>query len=297
MPTMAAVQTCYESAAVWSDSSAMPDEQAGLIPVRRGQVWLAPTVPSRGRRVLVIAPGIEDGRLAIVAPLAQGPPGTARVALYHDAVAVVVEIGRLHAMHSADLAALVTTLADDRMRDIDAAIRELLGLALGGGRGHDADATEAPHAGEPPHPVLAPPPPPRAPLLSAPQQVGSWEPSPASIRLEDHPMARLFGQTPPALPAAAPSAPPCAAAPAAPPRHDERSAEALPELLELVRRRLHRSSSHLEGLIVDSVGEGRTIDWTAAAVRRASVRGVMQSTLDDIAAEMESVAARDRAGI
>ena len=110
-------------------------------------------------------------------------------------------------------------------------------------------------------------------------------------------MARLFGQTPPALPAAAPSAPPCAAAPAAPPRHDERSAEALPELLELVRRRLHRSSSHLEGLIVDSVGEGRTIDWTAAAVRRASVRGVMQSTLDDIAAEMESVAARDRAGI
>lgn len=303
---MAVVQTCYESAAVWSDATAMQEQHADPTPLRRGQVWLADTAAARCRRVVVIAAGAGDGNAAIVAPVAHGvTPRSRRVALPHTAGAgdrAFVDVSRLRTLPRADLVALVATLPDERLREIDAVLRDVLGLGAA-----EPEIAAAPAA------TLKP----RAALLPPPQQVQAWAPATEATRLEDHPMARLFGQTPPAVPAPAPDDPPRGrdelpspgdraaaygaaarddgAARATPAAVTDRREDALPALLDVVRRRLHRSSPHLEGLIVDAVHQGRSVEWAAAAVRRASVRGVMQSTLDDIAAEMEAVDARGQA--
>ena len=106
----------------------------------------------------------------------------------------------------------------------------------------------------------------------------SW--SEAALGLDEHPIAQLFPQPEPA------------------PRRDVRvenptpAAAVMPELLEIVRRRLHRSAPRLEGVLVQAADEGRSVQWAAAAVRHTAVRGVMQSTLDDIAQEISAVGVR-----
>lgn len=310
---MPQVQTCYESAAVWSDAAAMPDSESPVAP-RRGQVWLAETPGSRRGLVVVIAPDADHGRVAIVAPVTPGAAaGRGRVTL-HDEGGLsgggAVQVGRLTAVHRGELIAMVSTLARQRLDEIDAALRDVLGI------GAPAAPPSPPQLRrDPPLQEFLPPPPPSE-RLASPQQVPPWPPTSESTRLEDHPMARLFGQSSPALPpsghsgtdpAAVPAIAPVPAAsgiapvPAgsgiAPVPASSGIAPVLPALLEVVRQRLHRSSPHLEGLLVQAAGEGRSIEWTTAAVRRASVRGVMQSTLDDLAAEMETAAARGRAAV
>src|SRR5262249_30049974 len=123
--------------------------------------------------------------------------------------------------------------------------------------------------------------------------------SEAAIGLDAHPIAQLFPQQGPApyeyrvLETAAPE-PHLVRAP----RRDvvvenpTPAAAVMPELLEIVPRRLHRSAAGLEGVLVQAADEGRSVQWAAAAVRHTAVRGVMQTTLDDIAQEISAVGSR-----
>jgi hypothetical protein len=150
----------------------------------------------------------------------------------------------------------------------------------------------------------------------------------ADVRFDDHPIAQIFGRPQPALggysgsadtgagtsppaavlPGAAFSAATNSSGPSSPltpesPRSAARRREApvgaptraaavMPELLEIVRRRLQRSAPRLEGVLAQAGEEDRSVEWAAAAVRHTGVRGVMQSTLDEIADEMSAVAER-----
>jgi mRNA-degrading endonuclease toxin of MazEF toxin-antitoxin module len=281
----------------------------------RGQVWLAEAPGARLRRlVVVLVPDADGGRATIVAPLGRAATAAAgRVALQdQDGVADggTVLVGRLFTLHPDDLVARVAMLPPQRVEELDSALRHVLGIETGTAPSPAVDAATTVAAALPepalppvPQPITtsaapAPPmpkpmtrsePPPPPPDRSAAPQVVPWDDPVASARLEDHPMARLFGQSQPARSVPDPSGSRPATAAGA--------ARVLPELLDVVRRRLHRSSPRLEGLLAQAADEGRSVAWTAAAVRRASVRGVMQSTLDDIAAEMESVAAGGHAAV
>ena len=132
---------------------------------------------------------------------------------------------------------------------------------------------------------FAPPPPP-PPVLetgtATPDDVRDGENEHAGF--DDHPIAQLFGRPRPASPEPAPAR---VRSPAA----DVRVADVMPELLSIVQRRLHRSAPRLEAVLSQAGEEGRTVEWAAAAVRHASVRGVMQSTLDEIAGEIAAAGA------
>lgn len=131
---------------------------------------------------------------------------------------------------------------------------------------------------------FAPPPPP-PPVLetgAAIDDVRDGENEHAGF--DDHPIAQLFGRPRPASPEPAPAR---VRSPAA----DVRVADVMPELLSIVQRRLHRSAPRLEAVLSQAGEEGRTVEWAAAAVRHASVRGVMQSTLDEIAGEIAAAGA------
>ncbi|MGH7685873.1 MAG: type II toxin-antitoxin system PemK/MazF family toxin [Candidatus Dormibacteria bacterium] len=116
--------------------------------------------------------------------------------------------------------------------------------------------------------------------------------SEAALGLDEHPIAQLFPQPEPAPRELAVVETP------EPQRRDVHvenptpAAAVMPELLEIVRRRLHRSAPRLEGVLVQAADEGRSVQWAAAAVRHTAVRGVMQSTLDEIAQEISAVGAR-----
>ena len=132
---------------------------------------------------------------------------------------------------------------------------------------------------------FAPPPPP-PPVLetgaSTDDDVRDGENERAGF--DDHPIAQLFGRPRPASPEPAPAR---VRSPAA----HVRVADVMPELLSIVQRRLHRSAPRLEAVLSQAGEEGRTVEWAAAAVRHASVRGVMQSTLDEIAGEIAAAGA------
>ena len=68
--------------------------------------------------------------------------------------------------------------------------------------------------------------------------------------------------------------------------------EVLPELKDLVRERLHKSSMRLEILLEEAATWDRSVDSVVDDVRHASIRGVQQSTLDDIAEKMRTVGSR-----
>lgn len=153
----------------------------------------------------------------------------------------------------------------------------LIGHPLPFGRAPSLD-----HLGFGPPP--APPPLPDATATSA-DEAGDGED--ARGVLDEHPIAQLFGRPRP-LPAAA-------ATPYSFTNTGARNTPAaavMPEILEIVQRRLHRSAPRLEAVLSQAADEGRSLEWAAAAVRHASVRGVMQSTLDEIAAEIAAVGAR-----
>jgi len=57
----------------------------------------------------------------------------------------------------------------------------------------------------------------------------------------------------------------------------------LPDLKLLVRSRLRLSSGRIEALLDEAVTAGRPVESAASAIRNLSVRGVMQSTLDQLA--------------
>ncbi|HZB97258.1 MAG TPA: hypothetical protein VE219_01540, partial [Candidatus Sulfotelmatobacter sp.] len=65
----------------------------------------------------------------------------------------------------------------------------------------------------------------------------------------------------------------------------------------IARNRLQRSASRIEYLIDEGAQESRSAQDVIADVRRLSIRGVMQSTIDDVADEMVTFAqARLREG-
>ena len=68
--------------------------------------------------------------------------------------------------------------------------------------------------------------------------------------------------------------------------------DVLPELKGLVRNRLHKSSMRLEILLEEAATWDRSVDSVVDDVRHASIRGVQQSTLDDIADQMRTVSGR-----
>ena len=63
-------------------------------------------------------------------------------------------------------------------------------------------------------------------------------------------------------------------------------AQLLPELKRLVQERLHQSSLRLEILLEDAAANNASLDAVVAEVRATPIRGVMQSTLDELADEM-----------
>lgn len=69
-------------------------------------------------------------------------------------------------------------------------------------------------------------------------------------------------------------------------------AEVLPELKLLVRDRLHKSSMRLEILLEEAATWDRSVESVVDEVRRTSIRGVQQSTLDDLADQMLALGGR-----
>ncbi len=67
---------------------------------------------------------------------------------------------------------------------------------------------------------------------------------------------------------------------------DATVARLLPELKRLVQERLHQSSLRLEILLEDAAANNSSLDAVVAEVRATPIRGVMQSTLDELADEM-----------
>jgi mRNA-degrading endonuclease toxin of MazEF toxin-antitoxin module len=133
---------------------------------------------------------------------------------------------------------------------------------------------------------FAPPPPPPVMETSGPAFDDVRDGRNEVTGLDDHPIAQLFGRPRPASHQLAPPPAPLRSAAA-----DIRAADVMPQLLGIVQRRLHRSAPRLEAVLSQAGEEDRTVEWAAAAVRHASVRGVMQSTLDEIAGEIAAVGA------
>jgi hypothetical protein len=63
-------------------------------------------------------------------------------------------------------------------------------------------------------------------------------------------------------------------------------AQLLPQLKRLVQERLHQSSLRLEILLEDAAANNASLDSVVGEVRATPIRGVMQSTLDELADEM-----------
>ena len=231
---------------------------------RRGQVWLAERVPGgRPRPVLLVQRDAsrEAGGSVLAAaliPAAEPLRGTAVGSLEGVDGRWAADVTRITHFNEDRLVRPVATLDAEQMGAVDAALRDVLDLPAVA------------------HPFAAPPDPP--PL---PDPDETWSLGTASGRLEDHPMAQLFGQPPPRAPS--------------PPSHRAEGgvpvAAMLPELIELARRRLHRSASRIEAILQDAAASGRSVDWVAAAVRATSIRGVVQSSLDELAREMSALAA------
>jgi len=266
------------------------------------------------------------GDPVLAAPVVRGAPAPGRVAVEIPAgfEGAVVDVRRLTAIERSALIQPLARIPAPRLAEVDQTLCDVLGIdlpawpsadelerrlvtldaVLGEDGDDEAAATEAsaplasngaaPYEPPPfaPHTAVAQPaaldPVAFAPPPAPPPVIPSAAPTPDAVKnggntgsgLDDHPIAQLFGRP---RPVTSQAAPPGAPVPSA---ADIRVADVMPELLTIVQRRLHRSAPRLEAVLSQAGEEGRTVEWAAAAVRHASVRGVMQSTLDEIATEI-----------
>ena len=73
--------------------------------------------------------------------------------------------------------------------------------------------------------------------------------------------------------------------------------QVLPELKLLVRDRLHKSSMKLEILLEEAATWDRSVESVVDEVRNTSIRGVRQSTLEEIAAQMLALGGGHRSSV
>ena len=297
---------------MWSGPEAAGGVATTRPELRRGHVWLAQVVSDRAHRAVLLLSHDRDGGgddPVLVAPVVVGAPATGRIAAEFPAGfdGAVVDVRRLTAIDRRALIQPLGRLAAPRLADVDQALCDVLGLDVpgwhsAGEREPASDMQAAPTDEVAPDPAMpadgngavaydplgfAPPPPP-PPLFEATAAVSDDVSDGGNSRagFDDHPIAQLFGRPRPASPELAPAPAPVRSTAA-----DIRAADVMPELLAIVQRRLHRSAPRLEAVLSQAGEEGRTVEWAAAAVRHASVRGVMQSTLDEIAGEIAAVGA------
>ena len=64
----------------------------------------------------------------------------------------------------------------------------------------------------------------------------------------------------------------------------------LPAFKQIARARLQRSALRVETMLDDAAGQGRPVEAVLAEIRGLTIRGVMQSTLDQVVDEMMAVA-------
>lgn len=295
---------------MWSGPQAAGGVATTHPELRRGHVWLAHVASDRANRaVLLLSPdrdGDGDDPL-LAAPVVIGTPATGRVAAEFPAGfdGAVVDLRRLMAIDHCALIQPLARLAAPRLAEVDRALCDVLGLDVPGWQSageleSTADAQPAPPDEAAPQPVVpsagngavaldqfefAPPPPPPPVMETTTASLDDVrDGGNTRAGLDDHPIAQLFGRPRPASQQQAP-----APAPGRSPAADIRAADVMPELFAIVQRRLHRSAPRLEAVLSQAGEEGRTVEWAAAAVRHASVRGVMQSTLDEIAGEIAAV--------
>jgi len=153
-----------------------------------------------------------------------------------------------------------------------------------------ADSSQAPF-GQQSQPALAPYAPQAQPAL-APFGTGApdpgfnpfsqpSQPSPGAPGGQAAPFADIFG----GRPAAAPPGPATngAAGPGGQP-----APEVIAELKLIARQRLQRSAAKVEGILDEVVNQGRPLDAALGDIRGLVIRGVMQSTLDQVVDEMMS---------
>lgn len=303
---------------MWSGPEAAGGVATTRPELRRGHVWLAHVASDRGHRAVLLLSRDRDGAGGgplLVAAVVPGAPATGRVAAEFPAGfdGAVVDVRSLMAIDRSALIQPLGWLAAPRLADVDKALCEELGLDVtawhsAGELEPDSDVQPAPPDEVAPQPAMpvagngggsydqlgfAPPPPP-PPVMEAGAAMSDDVRDGGNARagFDDHPIAQLFGRPRPASPEPAPApahAP--APAPVRSPAADIRVADVMPELLAIVQRRLHRSAPRLEAVLSQAGEEGRTVEWAAAAVRHASVRGVMQSTLDEIAGEIAAAGA------
>ena len=306
---------------MWSGPEAAGGVATTHPDLRRGHVWLAQAEPGRGQRAVLLLSRDRDGRSGdplLAAPVIRGAPAIGRVAveILEGFDGAVVDVRRLVAIDRSVLIQPLMRLAGPRLAEVDMALCEVLGLDVPAWHAVDGvelspgpddaspesdvyalPAIPAPSNGaaahsQPPAAVLpagagqpAPPAPP--PLLGSTTAADDDDINGENqiAGIDDHPIAQLFGRPRPVSYQAAAPVPPRA------PVADIRVADVMPQLLAIVQRRLHRSAPRLEAVLSQAGDEGRTVEWAAAAVRHASVRGVMQSTLDEIAGEIAAVGA------
>lgn len=295
---------------MWSGPEAAGGVATTHPELRRGHVWLAHVASDRGHRAVLLLSRDRDGGdddPVLAAPVVLGTPAAGRVAAEFPAGfdGAVVDVRRLMAIDRRALIQPLARLAAPRLAEVGRALCDVLGLDVPASHSPGelesaSDEQPAPPDELPPQPAIPPagnravpydplgfaPPPPPPPVM----ETGAVLPDDvrdggnARAGLDDHPIAQLFGRPRPASPEPAP-APARVRSPAA----DIRVADVMPELLAIVQRRLHRSAPRLEAVLSQAGEEGRTVEWAAAAVRHASVRGVMQSTLDEIAGEIAAI--------
>ena len=295
---------------MWSGPEAAGGVATTRPELRRGHVWLANVASDRGHRAVLLLSRDRDGGDAdpvLVAPVVLGAPATGRVAAEFPTGfdGAVVDVRRLMALDRSALIQPLGRLAAPRLAEVEQEVCDVLGLDVPASDSAEFEfapgVRPAPPDDVAPQPAippptsgavtldrlgfLPPPPPPPAmePSAAVPDDVRDGGNERAGF--DDHPIAQLFGRPHPA--SAEPAAPGAMRSPEA----DIRAADVMPELLAIVQRRLHRSAPRLEAVLSQAGEEGRTVEWAAAAVRHASVRGVMQSTLDEIAGEIAAAGA------
>ena len=296
---------------MWSGPEAAGGVATTRPELRRGHVWLANVASDRGHRAVLLLSRDRDGGGAepvLVAPVVLGAPATGRVAAEFPTGfdGAVVDVRRLMALDRSALIQPLGRLAAPRLAEVEQAVCDVLGLDVPAWTSAEFESASSARPAAPDDVALEPAMPPPSNGAVTVDQLGFAPPPPPPPAMEtgaavpddvrdggneragfdDHPIAQLFGRPRPASPEPAP-----AAVPMRSPAADIRVADVMPELLAIVQRRLHRSAPRLEAVLSQAGEEGRTVEWAAAAVRHASVRGVMQSTLDEIAGEIAAVGA------